>query len=486
MDSPVRQYQKQKDYQRHKLFRKIRRRRKAEAQQAIDAPMKELRRRLKRYDGGKNVPMDRSIDGVNLWRDDQTGQYFYQEGNGPRIDLTPFNILGSDDPTTWSFLDAEGREYNPRRQYTGPAISQTTDAQRVANEVRDIQNTRTWRSDVADQLHNFGDALLWSTMAMNPEGEALMMKASEKAAPYVEKWANMARNAAGKYIFLKQPNSFTRGIGGREGLLDLVESGLIRGNPVGTEMSAKGFDRAYRHNRNHFRSIMEATGIDGIAQKYYNRSLTEDEFNAIKKAAKKYVEEWEQIPKSESTRFQIALGRKNPDPLSEYADYVAYRNQLADDRITLKHATSLDESGQPLAYFYDDARNPITAGHDYAASQYGVRINNASSYNPRIFPGHLHYSMPRAVELTDPNVEIFRKGPFGLTLKIDKDALLSGRFKFNSGKDSGIRIKPQNRGKFTALKKRTGKTTEQLTHSKNPLTRKRAIFAQNARKWRHK
>mgnify|MGYP001660934406 FL=1 len=28
-----------------------------------------------------------------------------------------------------------------------------------------------------------------------------------------------------------------------------------------------------------------------------------------------------------------------------------------------------------------------------------------------------------------------------------------------------------------ALKKRTGKSTEELTHSKNPLTRKRAIFA---------
>lgn len=48
-----------------------------------------------------------------------------------------------------------------------------------------------------------------------------------------------------------------------------------------------------------------------------------------------------------------------------------------------------------------------------------------------------------------------------------------------------IHIKPENRGKFTATKKRTGKTTEELTHSKNPLTRKRAIFAQNARKWKH-
>lgn len=61
-----------------------------------------------------------------------------------------------------------------------------------------------------------------------------------------------------------------------------------------------------------------------------------------------------------------------------------------------------------------------------------------------------------------------------------KDGKLPG---YSNGK---IRIKPANRGKFNATKKRTGKTTEELTHSKNPLTRKRAIFAQNARKWNHK
>lgn len=49
-----------------------------------------------------------------------------------------------------------------------------------------------------------------------------------------------------------------------------------------------------------------------------------------------------------------------------------------------------------------------------------------------------------------------------------------------------MHIKEADRGKFTALKKRTGKTTEQLTHSKNSLTRKRAIFAQNAKYWRYK
>lgn len=48
-----------------------------------------------------------------------------------------------------------------------------------------------------------------------------------------------------------------------------------------------------------------------------------------------------------------------------------------------------------------------------------------------------------------------------------------------------IHIKPENKGKFNATKKRTGKTTEELTHSKNPITKKRAIFAQNAAKWNH-
>ena len=56
--------------------------------------------------------------------------------------------------------------------------------------------------------------------------------------------------------------------------------------------------------------------------------------------------------------------------------------------------------------------------------------------------------------------------------------------KFKMG-GSGIHIKPENKGKFTATKKATGKTTEELTHSKNPITKKRAIFAQNAAKWKH-
>lgn len=47
---------------------------------------------------------------------------------------------------------------------------------------------------------------------------------------------------------------------------------------------------------------------------------------------------------------------------------------------------------------------------------------------------------------------------------------------------SGIHIKKENIGKFTATVKKTGKSTAELAHSKNPKTKKRAIFAQNMRK----
>lgn len=53
-----------------------------------------------------------------------------------------------------------------------------------------------------------------------------------------------------------------------------------------------------------------------------------------------------------------------------------------------------------------------------------------------------------------------------------------------SGK-SGIHIKPENRGKLTRLKKRTGKSEAELWKEGDPAVRKMITFARNARKWKH-
>ena len=52
--------------------------------------------------------------------------------------------------------------------------------------------------------------------------------------------------------------------------------------------------------------------------------------------------------------------------------------------------------------------------------------------------------------------------------------------------ESGISIKPENRGKLTRLKKRTGKTEAELYATGSPEVRKMVTFARNSRKWSKK
>lgn len=57
MESPKRKMQKKNDYQRHKLFRKIKRRRKAQAEADQHIAEKQLRKKLKlpKFGGGKGI-----------------------------------------------------------------------------------------------------------------------------------------------------------------------------------------------------------------------------------------------------------------------------------------------------------------------------------------------------------------------------------------------------------------------------------------------
>lgn len=55
----------------------------------------------------------------------------------------------------------------------------------------------------------------------------------------------------------------------------------------------------------------------------------------------------------------------------------------------------------------------------------------------------------------------------------------------NTFGDGGIFIKPENRGKFTALKERTGKSSTWYKEHGTPEQKKMATFALNAAKWKH-
>ena len=65
------------------------------------------------------------------------------------------------------------------------------------------------------------------------------------------------------------------------------------------------------------------------------------------------------------------------------------------------------------------------------------------------------------------------------------DTLGADQTTYKNGKDSGIHIKPSHRGKFTALKKRTGHSASWFKAHGTPAQKKMATFELNARKWKH-
>lgn len=65
----------------------------------------------------------------------------------------------------------------------------------------------------------------------------------------------------------------------------------------------------------------------------------------------------------------------------------------------------------------------------------------------------------------------------------DLDSIRSGYNEYANG--GSIHIKPENRGKFTALKERTGHSATWFKEHGTPAQKKMATFALNARKWKH-
>ena len=251
-------------------------------------------------------------------------------------------------------------------------------------------------------------------------------------------------------IFIPAKNSFTRGIGrGTEGIADLVNTGVVRGNPRGTEVTAHQFAKLWRNNRLHFKDIMKDTGIPNIEQKFFSRTLTKKEFDAIKKSASKYKGD-----KSRSS-YPVSLKSISTDPLQGYNSYDDYIKEVQQQISEVESMTGKIKSGEvkvntklkehenglptgtpikerfgpnsdyvgdgyPLTYWYSDGRNPFRKGYDYAGSDWGVRVLNADTQTPFMHDLHLHPSFFYTPRLDSPNVQVFKRLPFGLGLRVPK------------------------------------------------------------------
>ena len=92
--------------------------------------------------------------------------------------------------------------------------------------------------------------------------------------------------------------------------------------------------------------------------------------------------------------------------------------------------------------------------------------------------GDNKYGVTAVYEPRKDNIVNKIKGFFGFA---DGGLLLNNEY----AKGGKIHIKPENRGKFTALKKRTGHSASWFKAHGTPTQKKMAIFALNAAKWNH-
>lgn len=121
-----------------------------------------------------------------------------------------------------------------------------------------------------------------------------------------------------------------------------------------------------------------------------------------------------------------------------------------------------------------------------------ARWNGAENVSPYV-TGKPMIKLRPAVNIK-PLLQLVEESQWEPPMEFDDDSSYSdqelydvyGNFlrRYKDGK-SPIYIKPANRGKFTALKKRTGHSASWFKEHGTPAQKKMAVFALNAKKWKH-
>lgn len=104
----------------------------------------------------------------------------------------------------------------------------------------------------------------------------------------------------------------------------------------------------------------------------------------------------------------------------------------------------------------------------------GVDISNPDNWVDDLNPETRRYVKYLAFDEDIPDSTVYTNAAF--------EKAAAEREYASGGK---IRIKPENRGKFTALKKRTGHSASWFKAHGTPAQKKMAVFALNSKKWKH-
>lgn len=474
MESPKRKMQKKNDYQRHKLFRKIKRRRKAQAEEDQHIAEKQLRKKLK-------LPkFDRGEDELSTYK--------------KQVEM--FNDANSDPTLPGRLVDRNRVTVNPE---TGDVIETgghvNLDPVIITGKMPDNLK-RTINKNI--ESNRLQDLLYKDRLSpVDPIGELIVESAA------IGKPLELAGKAAlygiGRYggkFGLKKLQGLAR-----QKLLEkefAISNGRhTMGEPIPTNKTIRiqNDDQPFMFDidqptsqyigKDHL-NIGSYIG-EGGESFVYNTAGDPNTVTKIKVPISDSIEDYEGLQRAVSTEYQ-----QNKLPFFFKQDYLGYTDKnsipskagktFGDEqfRIVTKQPKVIPFSKVADPWFTlteNDGRQGIFRYFDKDKiynylRKYGVE----KTKDPYIYK----YKNITFSDIRPQNAGIDKNGNFGFLDLIIHD--------YNSGKD--VRIKPSKRGTFTKAAKQHGMSVQGFANRvlRNPskysaAMRKKANFAHNASKW---
>lgn len=484
MESPKRKMQKKNDYQRHKLFRKIKRRRKAQAEADQQIAMKQLRKKLKlpKFGDGKNIKSDAGAplevkDGMLYYK--ETGQPFYSAG----LLLPEVEVVGDKSKVNpWA---AAGR-HNASSYFDG-------------NWSKDLINMAPGIGDAMDVAQVIDDASRKKYLSAG--GGALMLAMPN----FVEKPFKFVGK---KLVPLMFKNINANVLKNQyEQLFENIEHN-------GNLMPIKDILREYS-SRGHFRMPVKQEYIDRYSnisplQLFMSRQTAAGRQFNPNIVYKNTPEYWNYMEIHHPLDDAISPGsfsfvgnsRRFDDPYDAVIDASQYKNskdmqQAISHELahSLQYTNNTDASDLALKAF---GYTPIS--NEYFLSDPHIEFGARGSQLKNYLGIYGNVETPAKITWDDYKHAVnnypykFRDNDIWKMRDYTSDSDAAAQFiqdhSFDSGKD--IHIKKSKRGTFTKAAKAHGMSVQGFANRvlRNPSNysaamRKKANFAHNAASWKH-
>ena len=476
MESPKRKMQKKNDYQRHKLFRKIKRRRKAQAEAEQQIAMKQLRKKLK-------LPkFDKGEDGLSTYK--KQVEMFNDANSDPTL---PGRLVDRNrvtvNPETGDVMETGGHVNLDPVIITGKMLD---NLKRIIN--KNIESNRLQDLLYKDRLS-----------PVDPIGELVVESAA------IGKPLELAGKAAlygigrygGKFGLKKLQGLARQKLLEKEFAISNGRHTMGEPVPINKTIRIQNDDQPFMFDidqptnqyisKDHL-NIGSYIG-EGGESFVYNTAGDPNTVTKIKVPISDSIEDYEGLQRAVSTEYQ-----QNKLPFFFKQDYLGYTDKnsipskagktFGDEqfRIVTKQPKVIPFSKVADPWFTlteNDGRQGIFRYFDKDKiynylRKYGVE----KTKDPYIYK----YKNITFSDIRPQNAGIDKNGNFGFLDLIIHD--------YNSGKD--VRIKPSKRGTFTKAAKQRGMSVQGFANRvlRNPskysaAMRKKANFAHNAASWKH-